>query len=445
MIRRRFNDMKKMPQNDAMLEIKAKKLAKKRDREKIVLPDRESFFKNKKNIVKLILFFLFFAVAVFFITRAVWLIVHKEPGWYTIDADADENVPYYSSGIEFKYCMTGSSNEITIKLKEVKSAYENSLKTVYKLTDPVNKYENVSNIASINQKRGEDVKISDELFSILSEASDSKGEGYSPTDGVFVHIRDSLIYSEEHNRESEEAFSSMISDLRDVPDGGVTLTLDEKNGTARLDVTPEMKAFLDKYELNDCPLLDLGALRRAFILRYVADEMEKQGYRNGNLTSDDGLSVLLSENEESGVCLYSKIVTDEGSKGVVSAVRTCRGGSASASFRIFGLYDEEYGFYSYNDGDKTVYRHKYESSGSGDPCVYSILASDDGGDVVKAAAHALMLLSQSDPERVAELASSENDLNVVFETVGEPKVLYTTSAEGVAFSSDEGFVLRAYK
>ena len=491
--------MKKYGQNDPSLENEARRRAamrerdealektgekkappdekeqkKKRKNKQIVLqttPEGASFFSNKRNIVRLVVFVLALAAAIYFITNAVRMMIEKEPGWYEIEAEVDKDVPYYSSGVEFKYELKGSGGDNAALYKSVKTSYESSLKAVYKLTDAERTYDGVVNVASINARPGERVEVGEALFAILSDAIERAGNGYLPLDGVFAHMRDLLVYSEsaaEVDPAVDSDFAAMLVEyseiffgletelspsdllnpiLSETDDGGRRLvgrgsqiTLYPETREVKLEVSSKLTEFLGKYEMDGCPILDLDTLRRAYILDAVARDIERQGFSDGYLMSDDGLTVLLSGMDESEICLFS-LVGEDGDQSAVSATYRESGGGAFASLRVFALYEGESGFYTLSPDGGTIFRHKYMRDFNDGGAVLSVLAGSDAGDVVGAARLALEMLAQPDEANARSLAK-DGGLAVIFETKDGRGALLSTAKDGVSVNTEAGFAAK---
>lgn len=426
---------------EAGVRAEEERLARQRDRKKnkgvIEIDDDEPFFSNRKNIIRLVLFVLAVSLAVFFMVKAVNTLIHKDPGWYEIECEVDKSVPYYSSDVTFKYEFTGSSTEIGKLMKEIKNSYSSSLKRYYMLFNAAEEYEDVVNVATVNSSRGEWVTLDETVYRSLKDAYGRKCDAYSVTAGVFNAIRDPIVYSEEpldadpkFNSVSAEMLSSLFTIMK--KDDAATLEFDDAKCAVKLTVSDELVKFMEKWEL-DCPVLDLGQLRVAYLLDAVAKDLEKGGYTKGYLTTESGLSVLLSGFGRTDLAMYSVIDTEEGELTVVSATFPADGGAASASYRSFRRSGEEYGFYSFEKDGATYYRTPYMSDFDGEEKAFSVLAVSDKGDVVSAAYEALKCL------RSAEL-DADADVTVLVEAIDDRGVIRSTSSD-VTYNTGAGFTL----
>ncbi|MBR6003454.1 MAG: hypothetical protein IK068_01880, partial [Lachnospiraceae bacterium] len=124
-------------------------------------------YSKKQLIIRGVLSAFFFIAAIVIVTRGVYKITNKEPGLYKIEATADKDAMLYASGIRLSYYFDGKSNDIKTEEKAVTQIYSMALARAYKITDPYNEYEGYVNLCTINRSKGQDVKISKELYAIL--------------------------------------------------------------------------------------------------------------------------------------------------------------------------------------------------------------------------------------------------------------------------------------
>jgi|GEM_PF-1561503 len=437
---------------EAGMRAETERLAKRKERDdekKTVLSDgiddEGGFFSHRKNVVRLILFVVALGLAIYFITHAVNLMIHKDPGWYEIECDADKEVPYFSSGFTFKYEFTGSSSEIGAKMKELKSVYTEALKSNFKLLGADVTYDDTVNIASINEFRGESVVVSEALFSVLKDAEQrsAKSDAYSLTAGVFNAIRDPIVYSDtplDADPVFDPVCEEMLSKLESImesPDAAV-LTFNESETSVRLDISGELASFMKEYEI-DCPVLDLGQLREAYILKNVASVLEERGYVNGYLTTDSGLSYLLPGMKETELAMYSRVDAENGVETVVSATVKAQGGFASASLRVFNRYDGEYGFYSFEKDGKVYRRNPYMSDFDGEDAAFAALAVSEKGDVVSASYEALRSLKDGVKQKLD--FDSEEEIIPIVELADERGIIQSAGRD-IELNEEAGFKLK---
>lgn len=114
--------------------------------------------------------------------------------------------------------------------------------------------------------------------------------------------------------------------------------------TLRLEVSPEYLDYARENELES--FVDLGLLRNAFLCDAVAEELEQQGYVNGYLTSFDGFTRALCQ-EEFGLNVFD---FQEG-QGYQVDTALYQGPCTVVSCRSFPILDmDQVNYYTYADG-----------------------------------------------------------------------------------------------
>lgn len=109
-----------------------------------------------------------------------------------------------------------------------------------------------------------------------------------------------------------------------------------------LQVSEEYGAFLQENEITQ--LLDFGWLRNAFVIDYLAQQLQKAGYTNGYLFSVDGFTRNL---DQRGTGYSFQLM--EGGKGVGELQYP--GATSFAFLHSYPMYQEDAGrFYRYADG-----------------------------------------------------------------------------------------------
>ncbi len=239
--------------------------------EKPLLPAEDKpIFSDKKNVVRLVLFFAALAIALSSIGYGVYRMGYQEPGPQEIVTDPDADLPYYNAGMSLVYTFTGSSGEIKTRKQEVKEAYTALQKESFRLFDPEHTYPGVVNLASLTKQRGTPLAVSDALFSVLSDAWEktARGEGYSVLGGAVRAWRESLIYGYEQERRDPAADRETAELLRElsalIRENGVgALAFDREKKTVALTYSAAYTAFLDRLG-GDVPALDLDLLSLHF-------------------------------------------------------------------------------------------------------------------------------------------------------------------------------------
>ena len=409
----------------------------------------EPFFKNKKNVIRLVMFVLAFAIAVsaFAIGISQW--TRKDPGYYSISVLSDEALPAYAAGIHLDYYLTGSSNEIRVQENQLKEDFMFMMKDTFRRLDCSNTYDGIDSVGYINRSVGKTVQADAELLDILEDAYEKTraGRGYNMFAGIYYRFWDSLLYSMDPssldpavNAEQANLLKS-IGDLTDTL-SNFTLDIDREKGTVRFDYAEEIRQLIEEYDFEST-VLDLNVLHDAYRLDLLKQKLEAKGWTNGRLYTDDGLSVSLSGN--SGASFYFYQLTDGTPYGKRTAYVNGGGGTNAALVRSFAFDAEEPGFYTVRPEGKSetvLYRHKFMTCPPDGGYARSVLTVSDDLSVADLCAEGIAALRSSDLKSLKELLQPVCGKAVVLVSVaGKDGVLYTSDATAVSFDYEGGIEL----
>ena len=355
--------------------------------------------KNRKNIIRLILFLLAAALAVFSFTWGVVQMGHKDPGWQTIDINLQQGHILYRSGVTCRYWAAGSSAEIRALTENVRNAYTDSLLRNFQLLDADNTWDGVVNLASLNQHPGETLLLSDALGDMLLRALEKteKKEGYSLLAGPLyrewqnlVYLKDPLEFDPLNSPEEQEKLRR-ITELLNRPDTArLSLEKRPEGYAACLTLSPEWLALQEELELT-APVLDLGLLHDALLIDRVAEDLAALGYTAGMLMTESGYARILRPGLSWVVSLQNRSSDPD--------VVTVSSPAASAFFAADLPFSDGYGSYS-ADGH---WRHLWcdaRTGGFADQVLRAALAVT-GGTAEETAWQLIRLVCAPDPASLA--------------------------------------------
>ena len=262
----------------------------------------------KYKVLRTILFFVAFAVAVIAITQGVLAIGHKDPGWQSVSAQADAQAPLYSSDYTFQYYAQGTSNQIKAVLREVTPLYSQTLARAYKLTDSANTYDGYVNLATLNQSNGEAVVLEQELFDIICDAWDrtNKKEGYNMFAGPLYSEWYSILGSDNapdfdplFNDYQAQRIKKLAEAVSDYSNFRFEI-VDSAQRIVRFSVSEQFKSLLKELEL-DVPVLDLNVLRDAYILDLIRKVFVSQNLNQAQMYSKSGMAFSLVSKQSSAL------------------------------------------------------------------------------------------------------------------------------------------------
>ena len=375
---------------------------------------------------------------------AVMRFGYKESGYYSIEAEERESVPYYAQGITLRYHCTGGSNGIKALLQELKGAYTAALLQCYELLDAENSYPDLNNLASVNEQAGSPVKLEPELFELLADAWEKTQEnrGYSLLAGPFYAEWNSVRILENaadfdplQNEEERERLAALAALTADR--SAVFLQLDAASQSVTLQVDAAVQRRLQELEYTG-PVLELNLLREADLLQLVAARMEEKGFSDGYLCTDSGLSLALSGLREGSFCLYGS----DGEHALPAASMTAAGGQACSLVHVFAYSDAQRGYYTVEGAQGPIRRHPcVPADGSFSGCATAAMTVDPHGRLADACFENLALLCLGTPDAVrAAAAQSERPVAYLLEE-GGMTVYVNAAGEEIRPETDYGFRL----
>ena len=319
----------------------------------------KDLFREKKNVVRLILFLLAVILAVGAFTAGVMGYLHRDSGYYDVDYSAKTAPVLFDSGVHLKYYGSGSSAQIRAELHEVQEVYSDTLLWLYQQLDAEHQYEGVVGLAALNAAPGQWVQVDAVLETALGDALERTrtGEGYSVFAGPLYREWQALRYLEEPenadpaNNPEEQAILEQLAAFIGDPSA---FSLEIEEGRARLTVSEAYQAWARENEI-DAPVLDFGLLRDAYLLDRLAQYMRYRGYTSGYLYTDSGLSLQMALDGDTS---YQFLGLSDGEAAAVGAV-TLPSPSAFCQFTAFSLTGEKYGYYTLKQGGVTLYRHPW--------------------------------------------------------------------------------------
>lgn len=377
----------------------------------------------KNTKLRLILFLLAFAVAVGAFAYGFSRLGHKDPGYYTIQADPAEEAVNYASGIALCYHFTGSSEEIKEEMGNVTRIYSEALLRGYKLLDTENTYEGVCNLAKLNQTFGQEVQVSEELSAILRDAWEKTrdGKGYHLFAGSLnrewesiLILSDPLEFDPANNPETAERIRALAEKTADLSQFDLRET---GENTWAVTVSPDYLAFLDAGEYNPV-ILDAGALRDAYLLTILRDALENAGYGDGYLTAESGLTVSLSRQDSGEYCLYGQ---DDSGKTAKLAYLPAGGGSVCSELRNFPLEKGEFRYYSVGSD---IHRspNYILATGGHNPVLQSLCVVRYDGDIAAAVYEGIKINTRETVEGIENALPEDPDVLVALKTWGSSTV-----------------------
>lgn len=251
--------------------------------------------KEGKVKLRLVLTIVFLLIALFAFGYSVYSCRTVKKGWKKIDSEvagADDFSFYYNVG--------QGELSATKEFHKVETLYNNSLLVSTTLLDEKNASGKTKNLHYINTHVGEEIQVDGMLYDALETilSGDNRylygAPLYDYYESVFASLDDAeaegYLWS---NGENADLLAEILS-YTSSPDH-VKLEL-LGNRTVKLTVSNEYASFIDA---NHFGYLSFFRLKNAFIVDYVADRMEKNGFTAGAISSYDGYTRILDKSGRS--------------------------------------------------------------------------------------------------------------------------------------------------
>lgn len=267
---------------------------------------------NRKNIVLRVILFLFFlTVGVTFIALYFTGVLQFQKGYSKIEI-IPENQNIKADKIVYYAYFDGNSLSVRQNVKNLQEFYSPKANYVLMLTDEYANYESRNNLKTIADNEGKEVEVDEVLYKILQDAyTKSKEEknysllGYKlflQWDVIIGLDGLSLINSDPSvNPETKALLENQVQVIKEESKREfLSFRNKDEKFYVKASFTSEYKNILDD---ND-PLLSLGILKDAYIIDYLASQLEREGNKDGFLISSDGYIKALSDYQGGSYNLY---------------------------------------------------------------------------------------------------------------------------------------------
>ena len=403
--------------------------------------------KQKKPWPRIIAFLIAVGIAIASFTIGIMQYAHRETGYYEVGYSNAANAEVYDSGVHLLYYAEGGSSFIRQHLNEVQRVFSDDLLQYYRLLSAEKTYEGLNNIAALNAAPEQALKVDAVLYAVLKDAyaRHEMQEGYHLFSGALHTEWQSMRYLEEPeqtdpllNDDEAEFLKVLTSQLARKEQ--FSLEFDDNNSTVTLHISEEYRNWTEQNEI-EAPVLDLNLLHDAYLLQLVAMRMTAQGYTDGYLYTESGISISLGKQGNMEYSLYAV-----GESGVETiAVTALQQPAAFCSFTVVSPTEERYGYYKIELEGKPYYRHPYVNvkNGSFSNVLMTAALGGTSEQAVDLAYVMLVLSSLESAEAVAEYVSALPQEIISAYTLQDDteRILYTGSPAEEIKMQDNTFTL----
>lgn len=275
--------------------------------------------------------------------------VSTETGWQTVESTsaarncADDFVLIYDFG--------RSGQDAKVEKRNLLLLYDEAVEKAWRLFNTHVGEEVAGSLSELNAHPNEKVKLDSVLYSAL-EKLDASGTRYGYLAAVYDEYSfvleaemDGIAgeWDPERNPEVYPYIQQAAAFANDPNAVDLQLLAD---GYAMLTVSDDYAQFLETYEID--VILDLGWLKNAFIVDYMASTLSQNGFNSGYLVSYDGFTRNLDTSGEN----FSFNIFDRQQNDIyIPAIWRYSDPVSIVFLRDYPMSDKDVGrFYLYSDG-----------------------------------------------------------------------------------------------
>lgn len=278
-------------------------------------------------------------------------------GWRVIEATSASEMNCAQDFV-FQYFLGGSGVNAAAENKALSMLYTKATEQAYQIFNSREASLEHHNLYYLNRSINQPVQVPRALYEALA-LIEKTGSRYIYL-GPALQEYHSLFFCTEdwetegfdpYQNEDVKIFLQTVADFAADP-GHVQVAL-LGNDTVQLNVSDEYQAFARENGVTD--YLDLYILQDAFILDYLADTMEENGYTRGMISSYDGYTRCLSDEGLEYSCPFYSPVDARNVQ--MAAQVNYPGGTSLVHFHQMRLQTQkELYYYQFQNGDT---RHAY--------------------------------------------------------------------------------------
>ena len=269
---------------------------------------------KKKNIARAIGFVLALVIVVVSIVGVVKGIGDKEPGYYTLEAARDAEVPKYSLGVTYTQYFEGSTNQIKQLMRAAEKVYSDALMWSYKMFDAKDEYEGFVNLASVNNSvkswtlgagvyRSPEFQFAPQVYNAIFDAYEKTCQkaGYNLFAGALYDAWKEILVLDEpqdydplndsYQKERIEKLAQASSAL----DNFKVEVVSASEYKLRFTVSESYVKLLEELECG-INIVDFGMLHDSYMLQEVYARMEAAGFVDCAIEAGSSLLALNGRN-----------------------------------------------------------------------------------------------------------------------------------------------------
>lgn len=316
-----------------------------------VKPVQKIELKDKNNKGRLALVILLIIIGISALGYGLFGLLSTEKGWREIKANNTKEMNC-SSEFVFMYNIGASETSPTVENKALTNFYSDATVNAYKIFTSDEGFDEIDNIYTMNQRPNVELEVDKalyEAFEVLQKYENRYiylAPVYAQYDDIFYSTDESEIisYDPYSNEDVADYYAEIAAYANDSESIDIKLLGENK---VMLYVSDEYLQYAKENGINR--FVDLFWMKNAFVTDYLADAISEKGYTLGIISSKDGFSRNLAQNDsEYAYKIYDSI------DGLVcqAAVVSGRGQQSRVYLRNFIMneYDRPY-YYALKNGE----------------------------------------------------------------------------------------------
>ena len=269
-----------------------------RDRRPYIRPVTRMELDQTNVKLRWILAGVFFVIAMIAFAVGINEALKTEPGWQSVRATSDQ--PNCGTEYVLMYDFSDLGATASRVNKELETKYSQTCVDAFAVFSPDISKDGLMNVNYVNQSPNREISVDPALYEAfeLLEQYSNRNIFLAP-----VYVEYDRIFNSESDPEAASNDPAKSSEVKAYIDELICYTSDEQmisldllgNNQVRLNVAQEYLDFAAKNEIKE--FIDFGWMRNAFVIDYLAKELENAGFTNGYLASYDGFTRNLVEED----------------------------------------------------------------------------------------------------------------------------------------------------
>lgn len=261
------------------------------------MKQKEIYVNRKHVVLRIIIFVVALVTGITLLSLYFTGILKYTKGYFKTDVNY-ESKTLINDDISFYTYFDGNNASYSKYAQNLNSIYSSEFNYICKLTDSINTYDGITNLAYINLNTDKDLQIEKPLYDILKDAylKTSENKNYSLFSSSIYQTYEIVFYSSVNNNiEIEQSYIERISEAISIINDSNNFNLEFKdNNVINLHVSDTFSTFINEQQLSSS-YLDLNILKDAYIIEYLASKMKENNYLNGYFISTNGYIYSLDE------------------------------------------------------------------------------------------------------------------------------------------------------